>query len=111
MTKTVRVTSAQVSAANLKIKRSVASGKYVSPGIQAIANAKPAASLNGTAAAATQAARERDATFWPCECCRRWASFIASRTARRITQYNAKRPKTKGTTSERISIPFSITPR
>lgn len=57
MTKTVRVTSAQVSAAKLKIKRSAISGKYVAPGIQAIANAKPATSPNGTAEAATQAAR------------------------------------------------------
>ena len=54
MTKTVRVTSAQVGAAKLKIKRAAVTGRYVSPSIQAIANAKTATSANGTAP--TQAA-------------------------------------------------------
>ena len=49
MTKTVRVTSAQVSAAKLKIKRSEISGKLVSPSVLAVANAKRATSLNGVA--------------------------------------------------------------
>lgn len=40
MAKTVRVTSAQVNAAKLKVKRSAISGRYVSPGVKAIANAK-----------------------------------------------------------------------
>jgi len=39
MTKTVRVTSAQVDAAELKVKRSAASGKSISPGVTALANA------------------------------------------------------------------------
>jgi len=40
MVKTVRVTLAQVKAAKLKVKRSTISGKYISPGVNAIANAK-----------------------------------------------------------------------
>lgn len=40
MAKTVRVTSAQVNAAKLKVKRSTASGRLVSPGVIAIANAR-----------------------------------------------------------------------
>lgn len=40
MAKTVRVTSAQVNAAKLKVQRSAVSGKFVSRGVQAIANAK-----------------------------------------------------------------------
>lgn len=40
MAKTVRVTSAQVNAAKLKVKRSAITGKYVSRGVEAIANAK-----------------------------------------------------------------------
>lgn len=40
MAKTVRVTSAQVNAAKLKVKRSAISGRYVSPGVKAIADAK-----------------------------------------------------------------------
>ena len=49
MTTTVRVTSAQVSAAKLKIKRSEISGKFVPPSVLAVANAKRATSLNGVA--------------------------------------------------------------
>ena len=40
MGKTVRVTAAQVNAAKLKVQRSSLSGKFVSPSVQAIANAK-----------------------------------------------------------------------
>ena len=40
MAKTVRVTSAQVNAAKLKVKRSATSGKFISPAVSAIANAK-----------------------------------------------------------------------
>lgn len=40
MAKTVRVTSAQVNAAKLKVKRSQSTGKYVSRGVEAIANAR-----------------------------------------------------------------------
>ena len=47
MAKTVRVTRAQVNAARLKIKRSAVSGKYVSPSVHAVANAKGADSPNG----------------------------------------------------------------
>lgn len=47
MAKTVKVTSAQVHAARLKIKRSTSSGKQVLPSATAIANARkaPAAEL------------------------------------------------------------------
>ena len=38
----VRVTSAQVNAAKLKLKRAAATGKVVSPAVGAIANAKRA---------------------------------------------------------------------
>lgn len=48
MAKTVRVTTAQVNAAKLKIQRSAVTGRSVSRGVQAIANAKPSSS-NGTA--------------------------------------------------------------
>lgn len=47
MPKIVRVTSAQVNAAKLKVKRSAVSGKFVSPSVSAIANAKRATS-NGS---------------------------------------------------------------
>jgi len=40
MAKTVRVTSAQVAAAKLAVKRAAAAGRYVSRGITAIANAR-----------------------------------------------------------------------
>lgn len=40
MAKVVRVTSAQVNAAKLKVKRSAITGRFVSPGVSAIANAK-----------------------------------------------------------------------
>lgn len=40
MAKTVRVTSAQVRAAKLKVERSKAKGKSVSPSVTAIANAR-----------------------------------------------------------------------
>jgi len=40
MAKIVRVTPAQVSAARLKVKRAVAAGKFVSPGVNAVANAR-----------------------------------------------------------------------
>lgn len=40
MAKIVRVTPAQVSAARLKVKRAVASGKFVSPSVNAVANAR-----------------------------------------------------------------------
>ena len=40
MARTVRVTSAQVNAARLKVKRSAITGKVVSRGVEAIANAK-----------------------------------------------------------------------
>ena len=40
MARTVQVTSAQVNAAKLKVKRSATSGKFVSRGVEAIANAK-----------------------------------------------------------------------
>jgi len=39
MAKIVRVTPAQVNAAKLKIKRSVASGKFVPPSVSAVASA------------------------------------------------------------------------
>ena len=42
MAKIVQVTSTQVNAAKLKIKRSAASGKSVSPSVIAIANARRA---------------------------------------------------------------------
>jgi len=42
MGRTVRVTSAQVHAAKLKVQRSATSGKFVSRGVEAIANAKRA---------------------------------------------------------------------
>ena len=42
MTTMVRVTSAQVNAAKLKLKRATAAGKAVSPAVRAIANAKRA---------------------------------------------------------------------
>lgn len=42
MAKTVRVTSAQVNAARLKVKRAASSGKHISVGVSAIANAKRA---------------------------------------------------------------------
>jgi len=48
--KTVRVTSAQVNAAKLKLKRSAASGKFVSPGVNAIANAKRSGTWSQTKA-------------------------------------------------------------
>jgi hypothetical protein len=47
MAKTVRVTSAQVNAAKLKIKRSAISGKIVPPSIHAVANAKRATNRDG----------------------------------------------------------------
>ena len=47
MAKTVRVTSAQVNAAKLKIKLSASLGKDVPASIHAIANAKRLASPNG----------------------------------------------------------------
>lgn len=40
MAKTVRVTSAQVNAAKLKVKRSEATGRFVSASVKALANAK-----------------------------------------------------------------------
>jgi hypothetical protein len=40
MAKIVRVTPAQVNAAKLKIKRAAASGKFVSPSVSAVANAR-----------------------------------------------------------------------
>lgn len=40
MAKTVRVTSAQVNAAKLKVRRSAINGRYVSRGVTAVANAK-----------------------------------------------------------------------
>ena len=40
MAKVVRVTSAQVNAAKLKVKRSAATGRFVSSSVSAIANAK-----------------------------------------------------------------------
>lgn len=40
MAKIVRVTPAQVSAAKLKVKRAVASGKLVPPSVNAVANAR-----------------------------------------------------------------------
>lgn len=42
MAKIVRVTPAQVNAAKLKMKRSAVTGKYVSQGVKAVANAKRA---------------------------------------------------------------------
>lgn len=42
MAEAVRVTSAQVNAAKLKIKRSALTGKPVSPAVIALANAKSA---------------------------------------------------------------------
>lgn len=45
MAKIVRVTRAQVNAAKLKIKRSAVTGRSVSPGVLAIANAKPSTSV------------------------------------------------------------------
>ncbi len=42
MAKTVKVTSTQVKAAKLQVKRSAASGRSVSPGVRAIADAKRA---------------------------------------------------------------------
>ncbi len=39
MTRTVEVTAAQVNAAKLKVKRSLASGRFVPPSVTAIANA------------------------------------------------------------------------
>lgn len=44
MAKIVTVTSAQVNAARLKVKRSVSSGRAVSPSVQAIADATRATS-------------------------------------------------------------------
>jgi hypothetical protein len=44
MAKTVKVTPAQVNAARLKVKRSAASGRFVSSSVSAIANAKRSAS-------------------------------------------------------------------
>ncbi len=49
MTRTVRVTSAQVNAAKLKVQRSAVSGKFVSRGVQAIANAKRPANSSRSA--------------------------------------------------------------
>jgi hypothetical protein len=46
--KTVRVTSAQVNAAKLKVKRSAITGKYVSPGVKAVADAKRESSRSGS---------------------------------------------------------------
>jgi len=40
MAKTVWVTSAQVNAARLKVKRSASTGRVVSPAVSALANAK-----------------------------------------------------------------------
>ncbi|HEX8498877.1 MAG TPA: hypothetical protein VF661_16880 [Actinomycetales bacterium] len=40
MATTVRVTSAQVNAAKLKVKRSASAGKDVPPAVSALANAK-----------------------------------------------------------------------
>jgi len=40
MAKIVRVTSAQVNAAKLKVRRSAASGKLVAPSVSALANAR-----------------------------------------------------------------------
>ncbi|HEX7538619.1 MAG TPA: hypothetical protein VF391_16635 [Dermatophilaceae bacterium] len=42
MAKIVRVTPAQVDAAKLKIKRSIAAGKLVSPSVSAVASARRA---------------------------------------------------------------------
>lgn len=53
MAKTVRVTSAQVNAAKLKVQRSASTGKFVSPAVTAIANARP----SRTAASATSVPR------------------------------------------------------
>jgi len=50
MAKIVRVTPAQVNAAKLKIKRSVASGKFVSPSVSAVASARRATSRSQPAA-------------------------------------------------------------
>lgn len=49
MAKIVRVTSAQVNAAKLKVKRSTASGKFVSRGVSAIANATRSSDRSGLA--------------------------------------------------------------
>lgn len=49
MAKTVRVTSAQVNAAKLKVKRSAISGRFVSSGVKAIANAKRDTGSGGVA--------------------------------------------------------------
>jgi len=50
MARTVRVTSAQVNAAKLKVQRSATSGKSVSRGVEAIANAKRASGSGGSSA-------------------------------------------------------------
>lgn len=42
MAKIVRVTPAQVNAAKLKMKRSALTGKFVSQGVKAVANARRA---------------------------------------------------------------------
>jgi hypothetical protein len=49
MAKIVRVTPAQVNAAKLKIKRSDASGKSVSPSVKAVANARRGTNHSGSA--------------------------------------------------------------
>lgn len=50
MTKTVRVTPAQVDAAKLKLKRSAATGRFVSPSVIAIASAKRGTDASGDSA-------------------------------------------------------------
>jgi hypothetical protein len=60
--KTVRVTSAQVNAAKLKVKRSAATGRYVSPGVKAVADAKRESSRGGSGTHARSAVAGRYVT-------------------------------------------------
>lgn len=61
MAKTVRVTPTQVEAAKLMVKRSVTTGRHVSPSVTAIANARKAHDgvLDGGRQRANQAVRPR----------------------------------------------------
>ena len=52
MSKIVKVTPAQVNAAKLKVKRSAATGRYVSSSVSAIANAKRSSSMHGVSSRA-----------------------------------------------------------
>lgn len=63
MAKTVRVTSAQVNAAKLKVQRSATSGRFVSRGVEAIANAKrDRSAITGRYVTPQSAARHPDTT-------------------------------------------------